>query len=306
MPQYSDLPKGAVAYSDLPSGAVPADPLPTATSNATLSAAPAPSWGSDLENDLREGGGRTVIGRFLGKMQGRGDQGYSGLQSGVSPAAAEYVGSPELGAAHMIASAQQIPSHPVSGALGVASGAIQAATLPLTFAGGPVSEAGINLMPSRSAAADALNVIEQRAATQPVTLTQSSPALQRLAELGTRGGTMPRAADQLLNRSQAISPMNFPEARDFYSNVSRVSGEEANKMTPTVAREMGNLRAAMHGDLTDAAEGVGMGSQYDAAIREYNRASQAAKATRTVGKYLTRIGGAGVAGDLAYHYLNRK
>src|SRR5258708_37570889 len=110
MPQYSALPKGAVAYSDLPTGAVPADPLPAATSGATLSAAQAPSWGSDLENDLREGGGRTVVGRFLGRMQGRGEQGYSGLESGVNPAVANYVGSPELGAAHMISGAQEIPS----------------------------------------------------------------------------------------------------------------------------------------------------------------------------------------------------
>lgn len=303
--QYSDLPPGAVVYSDLPPGATLADsaPAPIAT-QGTISAAPAPSFGTQLEQDLREGGTRTAVGRFLGRMQGRGDQGFTGLESGVSPGVANYVGSPELGAATMVQGAQQLPQHPISGALTIGRGALQAATLPSVFMGGPIAEAGANAIPSRSAAADALNMIEQRAANQPVPLTRSADALQRLAELGARGGQMPNAANQLLNRSQAIVPMNFPEGRDFYSNISRLSGEEANRMTPTVARAMGNLKAALHGDLTDAAEGVGLGQPYSNAVREYAQASQMSKTAKTVAKYLAGAAGAGAAYKLFGDFTN--
>ena len=49
-------------------------------------------WLEDAEEDLRHGGTRTALGRGLGFMQGRGDKGYNGLESGTSPEVADTMG----------------------------------------------------------------------------------------------------------------------------------------------------------------------------------------------------------------------
>jgi hypothetical protein len=278
--------------------------------DGTLSAAPAPSWGSDLENDLREGGNRTVVGRFLGKMQGRGDQGYTGLQSGVSQGAADIAGSPELGAAHMISSAQQIPSHPVSGTLGVVSGALQAATLPSMFAVGPAAEAASAAVPSRSAAADVLNSVLQQSGHQPVNLNNASDALLRVQELAQRGTSMPQAAGKLLRRTTEPNspPLTLEEARDFYTNLSRLSSNESQRLSPTMQGAVRSLRGSFNQDIGDAAEASspGSGQDYMNAVREYARATQMGKTGVSAAKWLTGAAGAGLAGKIAIHYLDKK
>src|SRR6185437_6269287 len=73
----------------------------TPTAGASIGAGAPEPWLDQLDDDLRMGGGRTLIGRTLGRMEGRGDKGFNGLESGVSPAAAQYMGSLPLGAVKM-------------------------------------------------------------------------------------------------------------------------------------------------------------------------------------------------------------
>lgn len=298
MPQYSDLPKGAVPYSDLPSGAVPIDgtqPQASIPTQGTLSAGAAPSWGTELEQDLREGGSRTAIGRFLGRMQGRGDQGYSGLESGVSPATAQYVGSPELGAAKMIQGAQQVPQHPLQGALRMGAGALQAGTLPSMFLGGPAADAAIQAMPSRAAAGRMFNSVMADAENVPVSLTRSMAPLERTQQLASSGASPVRVADQLYQRANTVNPIPYREARDFASNISSLSPNEVASMNGPMGSAVNNLRGAFHQDIADAAGTVGRGQDYLNAVREYARASQMSDTAKTIAKYLAGAAGAGAA-----------
>ncbi len=118
--QYSDLPKGAVSlnadpeYTDLPKGAVSVQP---ANPNALEMRAPderESTWGkfknaishpidylSDVEEDTQEGGNRTIVGRALGYMQGRGDQGYAADHQ-FSPAVKSFMAGPIEGPPKLI------------------------------------------------------------------------------------------------------------------------------------------------------------------------------------------------------------
>lgn len=201
-------------------------------------------------------------------------------------------------------------SHPVETAKAVAADSLEHPAqvvgnlLGGAVTGGLAAEVGAPLIakiPTKARAGELFNRVNQAAQHEPVTLTHAAPSLQRLAELGTRGGVMPRAAEQLLNRSQWMEPIRFPEARDFYSNISRLSGDEASKMTPPVAAEIGKLRHAFNQDLEGAATRAGRGSEYSQAMQTYRQAARNAEIAKKVAKW----GGAAAAGGVGLEGAHR-
>lgn len=276
-------------------------PAPAPAGN-TLSAAPAPSWGQQLTEDLQQGGSRTVVGRTLGHMQGRGDQGYTGLESGVSPGAADYVGSPFLGTARAIAGAQEIPQHPLKGMWDTGKGLLQAATLPLTFAGGPVADEAIQAIPSAKAAGKMFDSVMADAGDLPVTLQHSMNPLERTQQLASRGAAPIRVADQLFQRVNTVNPMTYKEGRDFASNISSLSAGDKMNMNGPMKSAVGELRGAFHQDLANTADTVGRGQDYLSAVQEYARAMGLRDTARNVGLFAVKkaLPLAGAAGGAAY------
>lgn len=153
----------------------------------------------------------------------------------------------------------------------------------------PVGDAA-KALPSAERAGGVLSSIAADAAHQPVSLTHVGPALQRYAELATRGAHPIHPVETLLNRSQTIAPMNFPEARDIYSNITRLAGEDAGKMNAPMKAQIGKVRSAFHNDITGAADAVGRGKDYQQAMTEYRRAAQMREGLKKVG-----IGGGAIA-----------
>lgn len=272
-----------------------ATPVP----NGTLSAAQPPSWGTDLVHDLEQGGSRTFVGRALGHMQGRGDKGYEGLESGVSPAAAQYVGSPEIGLAKVIQGAQDIPQHPGHGLMRMGEGALQAATLPGVFMGGPAAESGINAIPSRKAAGKMFQSVMEDAGSQPVNLQRALEPLERTQQLAERGAAPVRAADQLFKRVNTVNPLTYREARDFASNLSGLSRAEQGEMNPVMQAQVRKLSQAFNGDIGDAASAVGRGEDYTNAMKEYAQAQKLRNIGGKVLKYGSAAAVTGVGGKLA-------
>jgi hypothetical protein len=125
---------------------------PSAQSTATMSAAPAQGvtgYLQDVQHDLTEGGQRTIVGKGLGYLQGRGDKGYSGLQSGVSPDQAQMMGSVPLGLTKMAIGTSELPSKPLTGTGHILGGALQTATLPSSFVAPEAAEAAGGVGQSR-------------------------------------------------------------------------------------------------------------------------------------------------------------
>ena len=147
-------------YSAPASTPTPAGP-PMLPPGELVSAPKTPSsWLGDVENDLREGGGRTFVGRGLGYLQGRGDKGYSGLQSGVSPETAEFMGSVPLGLTHATKGAAEIgEGHPFTGLKDLVSGGLQAATIPTSFVAPEVTEGVGSFVPTKSHAGQLLEEV---------------------------------------------------------------------------------------------------------------------------------------------------
>lgn len=312
MPKNVQLPDGRVVEfpdsmsDDAIAGVLKAQQPPPSTPGAAInpvnsSENPLTQFFQQAGQDLSQGGTRTAIGRLLGQMQGRGKRGYSGLNSGVSEGTANFMGSPELGVAKALEGVAMTPQHPVAGPVKAISGALQAATIPSLMVSGPNAGALIDQIPSRASAGSELNRIAEAAGNGPVSLENSQAALQRLAELGERGGAgkVPAGVTQLLNRSQGIEPLAYPEARDFVSNISDLSSLEKMGVNKQVGVQMNNLRSGLHQDIAQSLP-EGLGEDYLNAIREYARASQlrsamTGPAAKNVAKYAL-IGGLGAVG----------
>lgn len=270
-------------------------------------------WLQGAEDDLRLGGHRTAVGKGLGFIEGRGDRGYSGLQSGVSPETAEFVGSPALGTAHAVKGMGEIATgKPIKGFGDMQEGARQAATLPAAFMGGPALEAGAEAIPSAKYAGGVLGEIRGAAENVPVRLNNAWPEIERYQALTKTGGATSKPVTQISTRLQnmirnpSAGDLNFPEARDFYSNISGQSAEDVSRLNPTMRRQMGGIRSGLNQDLTDAASTIGRGKDYASAIKEYAQAQRLKSILKTSAKIgIPAAVGAGILGKIGSNMIGK-
>lgn len=260
---------------------------------ASMGAAPTPTTLQQAEQDFTQGGNRTLLGKTLGYLQGRGDQGYTGINSGVSKETANFMGSPGLGIIHAGEAAQTIPQHPIKGALGTVGGLAEALTIPSMVIGGPAAKAGIEAVPSTAYAGKVLNQVAERMnnAGAVVPLNESLNPLSNIGTLNRTGTEFSKAPRQLLARALGgQTALPYDEARNFYSNISQLSADEAMKMKPIASKAIGELRDGLHSDIGAAADTIGEGEAYRNAIKEYAQASTLKEKAALVAKWAGRAG----------------
>lgn len=157
----------------------------------------------------------------------------------------------------------------------------------------------MDAIPTKAKAGKLFEGVMQKAADEPVDMTNSRPILDRVMQLSDRGHGTVGAADKLFARSNTVNPINYSEARDFGSSLSRLSGQDQMAASPTLRAEIGKLSHAFNQDVGSAADRVGMGDQYQQAMRDYARASQYGDVAKTVGKWaVPAILGGGVLGKV--------
>jgi hypothetical protein len=257
---------------------------------------------ADAEKDLREGGNRTVVGKTLGFMQGRGDKGYSGLESGVSKGVADFMGSPETGVLQATKGVSEIPSHPVKGAGNVIGGALKAATIPGMAMAGPEVKAAGAMLPSTEHAGELLNMVAESANKVPVQMKQTWPALDEFMKYAESGGTKPKVITDLMKRMDDLQKghITYEDARRFYTNISRLSDQEMSTLNPNMRRLMGGVKEAFKKDIGDAAGKVDQAANYYKGLKEYAKAAKLEKAASEMWKWALRLGGTAAIGAAGY------
>lgn len=161
----------------------------------------------------------------------------------------------------------------------LATAAVPLAAQKLVQAVPGVVEAGKRLRGVSSARA-VTNLQESSAAAKGVPLNDTGVWKEgtRAQELVARGSKPAGAVTKLMNRIGDVNaePLTFEEARDYYSNISRLSANEFNSLNSTMQRQVGAVKQALHEALTDAAGTVGKGEQYAKGIKEYGDSMAAA------------------------------
>jgi hypothetical protein len=150
------------------------------------------------------------------------------------------------------------------------------------------------------------------AKNKPVPITNElSGALSRYQELVDRGGSRSIAVSKLLNRitNPDAGPMTYGEARDFASNISRLSADEFMRLTPQMKQQVGAIRVALNNAVGQTAESVGKGAQYQSAMKEYAKAAQInqlkQQATDVVVRKVLPAAGYGILAKKAYDVFGK-
>lgn len=149
----------------------------------------------------------------------------------------------------------------------------------------PAGMKGSSFLPSsvKSKAGSVIGAVEDAAANatvmplsqQPLTAAQARvvSVLERIQELEKTGGTVPKVVKDLTNRIGVPENMQFPEGRDFYTNLASLSRQELAATNRPMEAAVKELKFELHNALKDAATSVGQGKEYAEAMNKYAKAS---------------------------------
>jgi hypothetical protein len=272
----------------------------------TISAKPqgVGQWLRDLEGDVRYGGETTLPGRILKKM------GAQGLNVGAQGNADTPLQSTPLGPIHALQGvAEKKP-------LKVAQGVLEAAEIPLSFSGpggpkaaqmaekGIAAAAGKVLPKARMArAGKMIEEASQVAKEVAVDYTQAGDQALKIQQLASQGNSMPKVIRDFLKRATDPKrpPITFEEAREFYSSASRLSAEEAQRLTPRMKKEVVTFTKTLGKGIQEAADIAGgeAGALYKRGMEIYANAAKWQRRTNALLKTAKKYGpyvAAGYAG----------
>ena len=301
-------------------GAAGQGQTPGANQITGISAQPKPTgwrdsvakWADDVANDMRNGTSVTTFGALLHKM------GAQGTNVGNSPEVGEFMASLPLGALRATkGAAEQTQGKILQGTGNMVGGALQALTIPSAFMGGPATEAGATgvmqasgkLFGNIERAANLFNDVKTAAKATEVPVTdQMYAAASRAMDLSDAGAKgLPRVISKFMQRvtNPDKAPVTWDEARDFYSNVSRLSANEYQNMAPQMSGAVSRFASAFDDSLRATAAAVGKGDEYSQAMQLYSTAKSwqkfGANVWGGIKQALPFAGGAGVG-----TYLTRK
>lgn len=167
----------------------------------------------------------------------------------------------------------------------------------------------MDAFPNFARAGENFNTVMEAARQEPIDISGPGRVALRIQELADRGAPMPQVVRKFLVRvtDPERPDLTYAEARDFYSNISRLSANETQRLTPVVAAQVTKLRVALDKALEATAARVGQAPAYRSAMTEYARASKlrstAEKASDVMVKKVLPGGIAGAAAYKGYEFL---
>jgi hypothetical protein len=172
-----------------------------------------------------------------------------------------------------------ILNNPVTSLMAVAPGAAEEAPEAAEAVGSAISKGaqtakGIGkVIPSAERAGKALEEVQAAAGSIPVDVTEPEKIAIETQRLSKSGGRMPKVINDWLRRTEhAGQPVTYQEARDFYSNATRLSGDEASKLTPVMQRQVARFTQALRQSTKDAADQVNKAEQFEKGMQEFHAA----------------------------------
>jgi|GEM_PF-4767151 hypothetical protein len=233
-------------------------------------------WADNVSYDMKYGTDTTGVGTLLKKM------GAHGLTYGNSEAVADFMGSLPLGLLQATKGGAEVTQQGKTwqGTKDIVGGGMKAATIPSAFMGGPeagataAARAGGRIFGDADRAGQLFSKVAAAAREIDVPVTDEMydaiNNAKQLANTGAKG--LPRVVTKFFNRITNVDePLTWDEARQFYSNVSRLSANEYNNMAPQMQRAVGQFASAFNNTLRSTAEAAGMGDEYGQAMQLYAR-----------------------------------
>jgi hypothetical protein len=151
----------------------------------------------------------------------------------------------------------------------------------------PATEA---VLPSTERAGQAFSEVEAAAGDHPVNINPAGQQALKIQELAQSGGSMPKVVKDFLKRvtDPEEGPLTYSEARKFYSNATRISADEANRLTPVMKRQLSIFTQTLGSSIADTAGAAGKMEQYRGAMGEYRNASRLRSAKEAMVDYFVK------------------
>lgn len=168
--------------------------------------------------------------------------------------------------------------------------------------------------PSFTRAAKNFEDVLSAAEKVPIQNLEVGQAAIHARKLAQSGGQMPKVIRDFLRRinDPDLPPITYGEARDFYSNATRLSADEFNRLTPVMKREVTEFTRKLRSATEEAAESVGKSEQFNAAMEEFAKASGRARTKEELKRLAVKmlkagaIGGAAAGGGYAVYEALQK
>lgn len=147
----------------------------------------------------------------------------------------------------------------------------------------PVSRV-TSALPSTAKAGAKFQEVMSAAKNVPVDVNAPGKVALRIQELAEHGGSMPMSVRKFINyvTDPKKPPMTYEVARDFASNISRLSADEFGRLSDVLKREVADLRVTLNKATADAASRVGKGREFSQAMNEYAKAKKIRSAIDSV------------------------
>ena len=235
---------------------------------------PSPTWADRLglnepTDSMIHGFHRGVGAAAVDMLQGATANVVNRLNRGGDPAMRQIFNKPPVEEAQDVMQAPDTVPAKVGGVLPVA--AEMAIPGPGVVRG---AKAAVGMIPNAARAGEKFQEVMGAAKNVPIDVAEVGDVALRISKLAENGGSMPMSVRKLLYRltDPKKGPLTYDDARDFASNISRLSVDEMKRIQPVVKREIAQLAAALNKANAEAAKLAGKGAEYKAAMREYARA----------------------------------
>jgi hypothetical protein len=148
----------------------------------------------------------------------------------------------------------------------------------------------------------------------PIDLTEPGNAAMQAQQLGSTGAQLPKViSDYAKYPVDPVKPMTYEIGRDFAKNAGDVAYGERALLNEQMKMHVEDFRRAMNDSNRVAAEKAGVVNEYDAAMKEYAKASNLEERNAIIKKWAGRIavsaalgGTSGMAAKAAWELFHAK
>jgi hypothetical protein len=112
-----------------------------------------------------------------------------------------------------------------------------------------------------------------------VDITVPGQSALDIADYAGRGGSMPKVIRDFIKRTTDpnLGPLTYAEARDFYSNATRLSAQEGMRLTDNLRRMVGQFKTDLGTAIQTTADQAGRLQDYQSAMSNYAGAQKLAQ-----------------------------
>lgn len=302
--QYKSAPAGGDEFDQFKTGSTHPD-------NSSISPVPAPQgisdklakWAKNVQDDIKYGTDLTGVGSVLKKM------GAHGVYNGVPEKVGDFMASLPLGLARTAQGAGEVGGgHIGQGIKDVAGGLSDAATIPSMIVGGPGvktaaaagqlagigggagaliakgGQAALEALPSAERAGKTFADLKNVAQHVPINVSGPGNTALDMLDFSKTGAQLPKVIKDFITRvsNPAKGALNYPEARDFYTNATKLSSQERMSLSGPMQYKLGEFVRTLDSALSDAADTVGKLKDYRGAMEEYHQAMKLRAAKEAV------------------------